>query len=64
MNRHYRRAALVSRPSMARWNIWNGLDDNNDRAATVITAFLDDEPAPLPNYPTAKDIPTFLSRHE
>jgi pimeloyl-ACP methyl ester carboxylesterase len=40
--------------------MWNGLDDNNERAAAVITAFLDNAPAPLPNYPTAADIPAFL----
>ncbi|MFI7636032.1 alpha/beta fold hydrolase [Nonomuraea sp. NPDC049400] len=40
--------------------IWNGLDDNNERACAVITAFLQDKPAPLPNYPTRADIPAFL----
>lgn len=40
--------------------MWNGLDENNDRAAAVITAFLQGEPAPLPNYPTRADIATFL----
>lgn len=45
-------------------HIWNGLDDNNDRATTAITTFLNDEPAPLPNYPTAMDIPAFLSDRE
>lgn len=44
-------------------HMWNGLDDNNDRAAAVITAFLQDEPAPLPNYPTREEIPAFLSDH-
>lgn len=41
-------------------HMWNGLDDNNDRAVAVITAFLQDKPAPLPNYPTRKEIPAFL----
>ncbi|MFE9573594.1 hypothetical protein ACFYMW_34545 [Streptomyces sp. NPDC006692] len=41
-------------------HMWNGLDDNNDRAVAVITAFLQDKPAPLPNYPTRGEIPTFL----
>ncbi|MFI1993048.1 alpha/beta fold hydrolase [Actinoplanes sp. NPDC020271] len=41
-------------------HMWNGLDDNNQRAATVITAFLEDQPGPLPNYPTRTDIPAFL----
>ncbi|WP_328863745.1 alpha/beta hydrolase [Streptomyces virginiae] len=43
--------------------MWNGLDDNNDRAAAVITAFLQDEPAPLPNHPTRDEIPAFLRDH-
>ncbi len=38
--------------------------DNNDRAASVITAFLDDASASLPNYPTVADIPTFLGEHQ
>jgi pimeloyl-ACP methyl ester carboxylesterase len=41
-------------------HMWNGLDDNNQRAAAVITAFLQNRPAPLPNYPTRTDIPAFL----
>lgn len=41
-------------------HIWNGLDDNNDRAAAVISAFLQDKPAPLPNHPTRDEIPAFL----
>ncbi|GHF61841.1 hypothetical protein GCM10010218_49290 [Streptomyces mashuensis] len=45
-------------------HMWNGLDDNNDRAAAVITAFLQDNPAPLPNYPTRDEIPTFLRDHK
>ncbi|MFG2004274.1 alpha/beta hydrolase [Spirillospora sp. NPDC048911] len=44
--------------------IWNGLDDNNERAATTITAFLQGKPAPLPNYPKTTDIPTFLRDHK
>ena len=43
--------------------MWNGLDDNNERARAVITAFLEDRPAPLPNYPTPVDIPAFLQDH-
>jgi pimeloyl-ACP methyl ester carboxylesterase len=43
--------------------LWNGLDDNNDRAAAVITAFLQDKPAPVPNYPTREEIPAFLRDH-
>ncbi|GAA4605688.1 hypothetical protein GCM10023195_19940 [Actinoallomurus liliacearum] len=45
-------------------HMWNGLDDNNERAAAVITAFLANEPAPLPNYPTRADIPAFLQAHK
>ncbi|MGF0171303.1 alpha/beta fold hydrolase [Streptomyces sp. Marseille-Q5077] len=41
-------------------HMWNGLDDNDDRAAAVISAFLQDRPAPLPDYPTRDDIPAFL----
>ncbi|MFF9315742.1 alpha/beta hydrolase [Streptomyces sp. NPDC014748] len=44
-------------------HMWNGLDDNDRRAAAVITAFLRDEPAPLPDYPTRADIPVFLREH-
>ncbi|MFG2946327.1 alpha/beta fold hydrolase [Streptomyces adustus] len=45
-------------------HMWNGLDDNNDRAAAAITAFLQDKPAPLPNYPTREEIPAFLRNHK
>ncbi|MGW1270200.1 alpha/beta fold hydrolase [Streptomyces sp. NPDC002491] len=45
-------------------HMWNGLDDNNDRAAAVITAFLQDKPAPLPNHPTRDEIPAFLRDRE
>lgn len=41
-------------------HMWNGLGDNDQRAAAVITAFLQDKPAPLPDYPTRVDIPAFL----
>lgn len=44
-------------------HMWNGLDANNERASAVITAFLQGKPAPLPNYPTRADIPTFLHDH-
>ncbi|NEB41474.1 alpha/beta hydrolase [Streptomyces sp. SID14515] len=44
-------------------HMWNGLDDNDDRAADVITAFLQDEPAPLPDHPTREEIPAFLRDH-
>ncbi|WP_432024094.1 alpha/beta fold hydrolase [Streptomyces parvus] len=45
-------------------HMWNGLDDNNSRAAAVITAYLQDRPAPLPDYPTREEIPTFLRDHK
>ncbi|MFE9448948.1 alpha/beta fold hydrolase [Streptomyces sp. NPDC006739] len=41
-------------------HMWNGLDGNDDRAAAVITAFLQGGPAPLPNYPSRDEIPAFL----
>ncbi|WP_329565543.1 alpha/beta fold hydrolase [Kitasatospora sp. NBC_01266] len=44
-------------------HMWNGLDDNDQRAVAAITAFLQDEPAPLPNYPTRSDIAAFLRDH-
>ncbi|MFF9768499.1 alpha/beta hydrolase [Streptomyces sp. NPDC014636] len=45
-------------------HMWNGLDDNAQRAAAVITAFLQDKPAPLPDYPIRADIPAFLRDHK
>ncbi|MGW0194755.1 hypothetical protein [Nonomuraea sp. NPDC003201] len=42
--------------------MWNGLDDNNERAA-AITAFLQSEPSPLPYYPTRTGISAFLRDH-
>lgn len=45
-------------------HMWNGLGDNDQRAAAVITAFLQDEPAPLPDYPARADIPAFLRNHQ
>ncbi|MFJ6662308.1 hypothetical protein [Streptomyces sp. NPDC091383] len=46
-------------------HMWNGLDDNDDRAVAVITAFLQGKPAaPLPNYPARDDIPAFLRDRE
>lgn len=45
-------------------HMWNGLDDNDQRAVAVITAFLQDTPAPLPNYPTRSELRTFLRDHK
>ncbi|MER6737568.1 alpha/beta fold hydrolase [Streptomyces puniciscabiei] len=45
-------------------HMWNGLDDNDARAATVISAFLQGDPAPLRNYPTREDVPSFLRDHK
>ncbi|MFJ5032912.1 alpha/beta fold hydrolase [Streptomyces sp. NPDC088560] len=44
-------------------HMWNGLGDNDERAAAVITAFLQNKAAPLPDYPTRSDIPAFLRAH-
>ncbi|WP_327387451.1 alpha/beta hydrolase [Streptomyces sp. NBC_01207] len=70
--RQWATAVLADDPAIQRTQLlpgvghrmWNGLDDNDDRAAAVITAFLQDEPAPLPNHPTRDEIPTFLRDHE
>ncbi|MEU0968405.1 alpha/beta fold hydrolase [Streptomyces sp. NPDC005917] len=45
-------------------HMWNGLDDNDQRAVAVVTAFLQDKPAPLPNHPARGDIPAFLRDHK
>ncbi|MBV7672776.1 alpha/beta hydrolase [Streptomyces halstedii] len=45
-------------------HMWNSLGDNDQRAAAVITAFFQDKPAPLPDYPTRADIPAFLRDHK
>jgi pimeloyl-ACP methyl ester carboxylesterase len=44
-------------------HMWNGLDDNNERASAVITSFLRGEAAPLRNYPARADMPAFLRDH-
>ncbi|MGW1164399.1 alpha/beta fold hydrolase [Streptomyces sp. NPDC001153] len=67
--RRWETAVLATDPAVERTqylpgvghHLWNGLDDNNERAAAVITAFLQGARAPLPNYPTRADIPAFLS---
>ncbi|WP_433544303.1 hypothetical protein ACQPZG_03740 (plasmid) [Streptomyces sp. CA-294286] len=41
-------------------HMWNGLGDNDGRAARAITAFLQDKSAPLPNSPTREEVSTFL----
>lgn len=69
--RQWATAALENDPAIQRTqympgvghHMWNGLDDNNERASAVITAFLQDDPAPLPNYPTRTDLPAFLRDH-
>ena len=43
-------------------HMWNGLDGSDQRAAAVITAFLQDKPAPLPNYPTSQPSSVTTSR--
>ncbi|MFE2066329.1 alpha/beta hydrolase [Streptomyces sp. NPDC059467] len=70
--RRWETAVLADDPAIRRTqympgvghHLWNGLDDNNDRAAAVITAFLLGEPAPLPNYPTRAGIADFLRDHK
>jgi hypothetical protein len=66
--RQWQTAILADAPAVRRTqylpgvghHLWNGLDGNNERARAVIDAFLRDEPAPLPNYPTRADIDAFL----
>ncbi|UJB39594.1 alpha/beta fold hydrolase [Streptomyces sp. A1-5] len=70
--RQWETAVLANDPAVQRTqfmpgvghHIWNGLDDNNDRAAAVITAFLQGKPAPLPNHPSRDEIPAFLRDHQ
>ncbi|MFE4393554.1 MULTISPECIES: alpha/beta hydrolase [Streptomycetaceae] len=70
--RQWATAVLAADPAIQRTqfmpgvghHMWNGLDGNNDRAAAVIGAFLQDQPAPLPNSPTREGIPAFLRDHE
>jgi pimeloyl-ACP methyl ester carboxylesterase len=70
--RQWATAILANSPAIQRTqympgvghHMWNGLDDNNARAAATVSAFLQEEPAPLPNYPTAGEIPTFLRDHK
>ncbi|WP_433176243.1 alpha/beta fold hydrolase [Actinoallomurus sp. CA-150999] len=66
--RQWETAVLANDPAIERTqympgvghHMWNGLGDNDQRAAAVITAFLQNRPAPLPNYPARADIPSFL----
>ncbi|GHA05053.1 hypothetical protein GCM10010329_29300 [Streptomyces spiroverticillatus] len=70
--RQWQTAVLADNPAVRRTqylpgvghHMWNGLDDNDRRAAAVITAFLQDRPAPLPDYPKRADIPAFLRDHK
>jgi alpha-beta hydrolase superfamily lysophospholipase/uncharacterized membrane protein YeaQ/YmgE (transglycosylase-associated protein family) len=45
-------------------HMWNGLDQNNERAYEVINAFLNERTAPLPNYPTKADLSEFNNKRE
>ncbi|WP_269859240.1 alpha/beta fold hydrolase [Streptomyces sp. RPT161] len=70
--RQWETAVLADDPAIRRTqympavghHMWNGLDNNDQRALAAITAFLQDRPAPLPNYPTRGDIPAFLRDHK
>ncbi|MFJ2738419.1 alpha/beta hydrolase [Streptomyces sp. NPDC087440] len=70
--RQWQTAVLADNPAIRRTqympgvghHMWNGLDDNDQRAAAVITSFLQNKPAPLPDYPTRADIPAFLRDHK
>uniref|UniRef100_A0AAU2VHK0 Alpha/beta hydrolase n=1 Tax=Streptomyces sp. NBC_00008 TaxID=2903610 RepID=A0AAU2VHK0_9ACTN len=70
--RQWQTALLADNPAIHRTqympgvghHMWNGLSDNDQRAAAVITAFLQNKPAPLPDYPTRTDIPAFLHDHK
>lgn len=70
--RQWATAILATDPAIQRTHylhgvghhLWNGLDNNNQQAATAISAFLQNKPSPYPNYPTRSDISTFLSTHE
>ncbi|MFH9422843.1 alpha/beta hydrolase [Streptomyces sp. NPDC017529] len=70
--RQWQTAILADNPAVQRTqympgvghHMWNGLGDNDQRAAAVITAFLQDKPAPLPDYPGRADIPAFLRDHK
>lgn len=70
--RQWQTAVLADNPAIRRTqympgvghHMWNGLGDNDRRAAAVITAFLQDKPAPLPDYPTRAGIPAFLRGHK
>ncbi|MFF7731175.1 alpha/beta hydrolase [Streptomyces sp. NPDC008001] len=70
--RQWATAVLANDPAIQRTqympgvghHMWNGLDDNNTQAVAVISAFLQDMPAPLPNCPTRGEIPAFLRDHK
>ncbi|MEK8173109.1 hypothetical protein NKH77_41335 [Streptomyces sp. M19] len=70
--RQWQAAILANDPAIQRTpyvpgvghHIWNGLGDNDQRAAAAITAFLRDKPSTLPDYPTRADIPAFLRDHK
>ncbi|GLZ78549.1 hypothetical protein Afil01_33560 [Actinorhabdospora filicis] len=67
--REWATAVLAADPAIERTQylpgvghrLWNGLDGNDERAASVVEAFLDGTDAPLPNYPRAADILAFLA---
>ncbi|CAM3294193.1 alpha/beta hydrolase [Stackebrandtia soli] len=70
--RQWATAVLAANPTVERTqympgvghHMWNGLDDNDERAYAAVDAFLQGAQAPLPNYPTPADIPEFLNQDD
>lgn len=68
INRHAPMDILAINPNIQRVQyfkgvghiLWNGLDDNNERAKQAILDFLNDQPSAIPDYPKQKDIAQFL----
>ena len=66
--RQWATAVLTASPGIERTQVMPGvghrmsntLDHNDERAAAVITAFLESRPPPLPNQPDRAGIPAFL----
>ncbi len=41
-------------------SLWNGLDNNNERAEASLLSFIENTTPPLPNYPTKNDLAKFV----